>query len=164
METRCVSFRFRRALGPSGGKNEAPLISGTTRAWPTRAALTDVIVCASKKRGKRTAGVVWRVVVPRLLGTFQSGENEFIGCCCRSSFKMTMIPPFRGWCKGGHHDGLIGRSRKEIRPFLSPTKKSASRSMTFCARAKRRGQLFWRASVVGGGSRAQEERPFCASM
>ena len=80
METRCVSFRFRRALGCRGGKKRGTrLISGTTRArHDTRCAdLKKSSFCASKKRGgKRTAGVVWRVVVPRLLGTFQSGENE----------------------------------------------------------------------------------------
>ena len=73
METRCVSFRFRRALGCRGGKKRGTRsISGTTRADLKKSSF-----CASKKRGgKRTAGVVWRVVVRRLLGTFQSGENE----------------------------------------------------------------------------------------
>ena len=103
METRCVSFRFRRALGCRGGKKRGTrLISGTTRArHDTRCAdLKKSSFCASKKkRGKtyrRRRLARCCSSTSRHLSKWRERSSSVVAAAAPVASKMTMIPPFRG--------------------------------------------------------------------
>lgn len=92
METRCVSFRFRRALGCRGGKKRGTrLISGTTRArHDTRCAdLKKSSFCASKKRGGNVPPASFGALLfLDFSAPFKVARTKFIGCCCCCSCRF----------------------------------------------------------------------------